>query len=93
MSAPRSTVTALGVLGACALLLLGGCGGKAEKDFMAGCMNSGASKSVCSCIYQELKEDLATGQDEPTYLQSSVFRARRPRLQRGISSFSQCPRR
>jgi len=82
MNARRSTATVLSALGACALLLLGGCGSKTEKDFMAGCTNSGASKSVCGCIYQELKEDLATGEDEPTYLQSSVFREHRDEAMR-----------
>lgn len=58
-------------------LMLAGCGSKAEKDFMAGCTNSGAAKSVCSCIYGELKSDIATGEDEPSYLQSPVFKTRR----------------
>lgn len=41
--------------------LLSGCGNKAEKDFMRGCMQgSGGSKKECSCIYNKMEKTYGT---------------------------------
>lgn len=38
-----------------AVVLLSGCASKSERDYMTGCVSSGASKDVCSCTYDSLK--------------------------------------
>lgn len=57
------------------VLLLGllGCSSREEKEFMAGCRSGGVPRSLCSCIYQEIKPAVENAGPGLQFLQSDEF--------------------
>ena len=55
------------------MLVLCGCSSKVESAFKSGCASSGASSSVCSCVYKKMAPDLEQVDKDVNYMNSDKF--------------------